>query len=131
MANHFPTPPAGWAIASVQYIAVPTVPLTYGAFANLTGLTVNAGTALGQSLAEGIINVTFSFTTPGNPGNFDQDGIESGLGSYLNLMAQGLALIAAVSLAVVQAHIRVTRTWTLTGPAGWSTVSFTETVPYP
>lgn len=110
---------------------MPLVTPTFGAFGNLTGVTVAAATALSTSAAEGIINVTFSFNTPGNPGNFDQDNIESGLGSYLTLMAQGLAMAAAVSLATVQANIRVTRAWTLTGPAGWSTVTFTEVIPYP
>lgn len=131
MANHFPATPAGWAISSLQYIAVQTGPPSFAAFKNLTGVTVNAATALGTSAAEGIINVTFAFNTPGNFGNFDQDNIESGLGSYLSLMAQGLAMAGAVTLAQAQAAIRVTRTWTLTGPAGWSTVSFTEVVPYP
>lgn len=134
MANHFPAVPSPLNLASLTYTASieqigqnwPSAGFTY------TGVTTGSVSFAASQPQTGTFNITFSFTTPGNPGTFDQDAAEAQVVSVLNDLAQAVATTGGLTLAQVQAMTTVTRTWTWTDASGaYVLTNNSDRMPYP
>ena len=132
MSNNFPVVPA-FSLASVTYTAIientgqnwPSGGFSY------SGVTVeNVQFATSQEQT-GIFSITFVFTTPGNPGSFDQGAAEAQIVVVLNDLAQAVAVTAGAPLAAVQSMTTVYRLWTWTDATGAYTLTHTDTMTYP
>jgi hypothetical protein len=136
MSNHFPAvpDPGTWDLAGVTYLATvfnsgAGLPIGNTGDFDLTGVDVRSNSSLfGPNLQP--LNFVFLFTTPGDPGGFDQDSVESALTSMLDNIAQALATATGDSLGTAKGLISVTRTWTFQAE-GWQAIYYADTLTYP
>lgn len=126
MPNHFPAPPGGLLLASVAYqAAFPEIPATVssgpllfaGAPARISGAAAQAGSW----------GLTYSFTTPGDPGAYDQDLVEFYLARWLSAMALAATAATGAQESDVAAAVQVSRIWTWVSADREATLGWRDT----
>jgi hypothetical protein len=117
VSNHFPNLPTSLPIKSVTYTlnfglgVVEVIPALQ--FSGVGTFLFGALTALGNQGG-----VQFSFTTPGDPGGFDQDHAETELATVASAVFALVAALTGQDLSTLEANFSVTRTWNWTDDNG-------------
>jgi hypothetical protein len=128
MANHFPPVPADLQVAGVQYFILisDSGTITAASPASLAGVQTIVGMAGWPNLA---VPLGFNFETPGDPGGFDQDTVETLVKQIATQLCQLVAGVTGETLAEVQALTRITANWAYAGQT--VSVGVPAAVPYP
>ena len=125
MANSFPPPPGGWALAQVSYSAVLPAPTLQPGSA----LDFGAGVSGHLVYSVPVLGTVFGFDVPGTFGAYDQATVEAGLKQAITGVCTVLADMSGTALATLQAEVTVTRQWTWA--SGGVSVMTSDTMAYP
>lgn len=129
MPNHFPAIPEDLAINNVTYtLNFGTSMIQVIPALQFEGVATNMFGALNSLGNQG--GVQFTFTTPGNPGTFDQDAVEVGLyqlaGAVFNLMH----VLTGQDIPALMQSFCVQREWVWSDSAG-NQASYVDQMPVP
>lgn len=128
MSNNFPSVPADFALASLEYDVAFPPPVQVAPSLTFEGVsTIPTGPSI---LSSGNSLMIFTFSTPGDFGSFDQDQAEAEVIILLNDLCQFLSDATGAPLATVKGAVQLTRRWTWTNAAG-NTATYTDAVAYP
>lgn len=126
MTNNFPPPSTGLNLASVSYLAIlPDVSIQPG-----SALDYGAGVNSQLTYTVPNLGAVFTFTTPGQFGNFDQAAFETALASSVTSVIEVLGGMSGENPATLQTEVEVRRNWLWQDADGYQ-LTWQDTMTYP